>query len=260
MSPPIPLSPELAAYFVRLGKLVAAAYDDAPAAALLEGLGLELVAILTATDGDGVVRPYGFVARESPFVPQGEAGGTAPEVVIAIRGTETIAEWVSDANALQVDFPVMASPLYPKVHRGFAEIYNTLRTADGLLVKHHAALARANVVVAGHSLGGALATLLAADVGAAELVTFGGPRVGNADFCACAAKRIGRVERFVNLRDPVPKVPLNLPHFQYAELGVPLAFDSEGAVKDNPHAAHSLATYLHFIDPTQPIDPEWLPT
>lgn len=249
-----PITPDLTAYFVRVGKLVGAAYDDSPRAGVLEGLGYELVALLRAAAVDDVSLPFGFIARK---VATAAWGPPPEEFVVAIRGTETVAEWTADADATQVDFPVMPSTLYPRAHRGFARIYNTLRTGDGLLVKHFKPLSGARVVVAGHSLGAALATLLAADLGADDLVTFAGPRVGNGDFCSCAAKRIGRVERFVNERDLVTKVPFDLPDFPYADLGVPILFDSTGKVLENPHAHHSLATYLNALDAAQPLDTQW---
>lgn len=246
MAPPLQLSPELVAYFVRLGKLVRKGYADGfldnPGATDVSDLGMELITIIHAEDSDGELRPYGTIARD------------ATNVFIGIRGTEGGAEWISDADAFQVDFPVMRSTLTPKVHRGFARIYNTMRTAEGLLIKHHPVLVGASVVVTGHSLGAALATLLAADVGAFDLCTFAGPRVGDPDFCECAAQRIIRTERFVNVPDLVPKVPFNLPDFPYAELGLPILLDSEGLVREDPHAWHSLDTYLHLIDVSFPID------
>lgn len=66
--------------------------------------------------------------------------------------------------------------------------------------------------MAGHSLGGALATLAALSLAErgleVECVTFGSPKVGDEDFCRFFRSKVHRNARFVNKFDPVPRVPL----------------------------------------------------
>ena len=61
------------------------------------------------------------------------------------------------------------------------------------------------LIVTGHSLGAAQATLLAGIHGEAELVTFGSPRVGDAKFAASFSGR--KMERYVDCLDFVTRVP-----------------------------------------------------
>jgi predicted lipase len=72
------------------------------------------------------------------------------------------------------------------------------------------------IVVTGHSLGGALAAICALDLVLSdittgenlELITFGEPRVGNAEYAAAMDKYVPQSYRVVNKRDLVPHLPL----------------------------------------------------
>ena len=69
------------------------------------------------------------------------------------------------------------------------------------------------VFVAGHSLGGALATLCALEmkfvlgVPDVRLITFGSPRVGNSVFASWYSKTIPQHLRFTHNRDMIPSLP-----------------------------------------------------
>lgn len=73
----------------------------------------------------------------------------------------------------------------------------------------------ADVLITGHSLGGALATLcfldlretLGVGVSFAPLYIYGSPRVGNSAFATYSASRGVPVFRVVHHRDPVPHLP-----------------------------------------------------
>ena len=96
----------------------------------------------------------------------------AGDVVIAIRGTEGIDEWIHDAEFLQVTCPFL--PGAGQTEDGFTAMYNSLRTGvaptSPSVVKSLASLpypqAVTSLTICGHSLGGALVTLLALDVAA----------------------------------------------------------------------------------------------
>jgi Lipase (class 3) len=94
------------------------------------------------------------------------------DVAIAIRGTEGILEWIHDVDFLQVPCPFLAGAGHTE--DGFTAMYESLRTGAAsnsprvvnalttLTFPHPVGSVR----ICGHSLGGALATLLALDVAA----------------------------------------------------------------------------------------------
>lgn len=136
------------------------------------------------------------------------------ETVVAVRGTQgTFAispDWQSNA--------AMASSFAPTgglVHRGFHKVCDSI--APGVLEQLSAMPAdKRNVIhVTGHSLGGAVASLLAARVqkaglGSVKLYTFGAPRPGMKTFTAGLDSAIGakNIYRVYNMQDIVPMVPL----------------------------------------------------
>ena len=66
--------------------------------------------------------------------------------------------------------------------------------------------------ITGHSLGGAMANLLALEIVRkfnliSELYTFGAPRLGNISFINYFSKLISNAKRIVHNRDIVPHLP-----------------------------------------------------
>ena len=115
--------------------------------------------------------------------------------VIAIRGTDNRHQWLEDFDALAE--PVRHAGYY--VHRGFEEVYSTIRDSVSDAVK--AVAGYPTVYVTGHSLGAALALLAGLDHNNQNTWTFAGPRVfgPGARFGCC---------RIVNHWDIVPNVPV----------------------------------------------------
>lgn len=89
-----------------------------------------------------------------------------------------------------------------RVHRGFLRAYDSLREPIDAWLDE---VKPARLIVTGHSLGAAMATLMAARHPAAELATFGSPRVGGRDFAAQFAGRT--VRRYVDCYDFVTNLP-----------------------------------------------------
>lgn len=98
------------------------------------------------------------------------------------------------------------------VHRGFNVGYYRLRGQIlSAIDQHHGK----NVYVFGHSLGGALATLCALDIGinrtrdvqSLTLITSGAPRVGDKDFYSYFQRAVRNALRIEVAGDPIPMVP-----------------------------------------------------
>ncbi|NER00402.1 MAG: lipase family protein, partial [Cyanothece sp. SIO2G6] len=97
------------------------------------------------------------------------------------------------------------------MHRGFVKAYLSVRDA---IHQHITTQNDTSVVVTGHSLGGAIATLCALDLqynffdaDAVKLYTFGCPRVGNADFRQSFSRRVPQSYRIINGMDIIPAMP-----------------------------------------------------
>lgn len=151
--------------------------------------------IAQALAGVGFAQPAFFNAGGTDAFAAAHA--SSAEVVVAFRGTE------QDPRdfATDLDTRKNAWPGGGMVHRGFAAAFDRVWPALSTWLADHPAPA----LIAGHSLGGALATLAASRARAARLITFGCPRVGDAAFLATL---VGTdVTRFVDCCDLVCRVP-----------------------------------------------------
>ena len=170
-----------------LAKACQAAYDDDPTDRVVE-LGMEGKAVPFAFD-----EFHGFIADLDSAA------------VLAIRGTDSIENWLTDGRVVQIH-----DDAYPGlVHKGFAGATEAIW--QGLQGQLPPPGARP-FWVTGHSLGGAMATLAAVRLETAGYTvqatyTYGSPRVGNPDFYS-NYQPINY--RFVHNDDIVPHVPLEL--------------------------------------------------
>ncbi|CAL5084599.1 unnamed protein product [Urochloa decumbens] len=143
-------------------------------------------------------------------------------IVIAIRGTQenSVQNWIKDLIWKQLDLSYPNMP-NAKVHSGFFSSYNNtiLRLAITSAVhKARKAYEDINVIVTGHSMGGAMASFCALDLAmklgsdSVQLMTFGQPRVGNAAFASYFAKYVPNTIRVTHGHDIVPHLP---PYFSF---------------------------------------------
>lgn len=125
------------------------------------------------------------------------------DVLVAFRGTEP-------KKLLDLKADVWATTrgwqFGGRVHVGFLNCFLAVESALDAFIQAH--LGTGRLVVTGHSLGAALATLSASRWRGAKLVTFGSPRVGDVDFVATVSDV--DVQRFVNCCDAVTTVPPEL--------------------------------------------------
>jgi triacylglycerol lipase len=125
---------------------------------------------------------------------------------IAFRGTETHGEWLDDFDGLAVRNAFGSG----MVHQGFLDVYRSIH--PGILAGLAQTDSHNRLVITGHSLGAALATLCTSDspliAGRDSLTyTWAGPRGGWRDYADWFAKQGRWLFRIVNEWDVVPRVP-----------------------------------------------------
>lgn len=207
----------------------------------------------------------------------------AGNAVIAVRGTKGIDEWIQDAKFLAVPCPFLASA--GNTEDGFTAMYNSLATSTAAgSPSVREALATLpwkqpinSLTVCGHSLGGALATLLVLDVAAntaapfnsPAVYTYASPKTGDPQFVTTYNHVVPNTIRIANRADLVPKLPLP-PQYDHV-LGmfelIPvklLPLPPKILVKLDPLCSHILTTYLHLLSlladgQALPLDPGCVP-
>ena len=156
--------------------------------------------------------------------------------IIVFRGSEKkLADWATNFNfgktdetlaqsgpaeavskvrqRVQADLPTndpYQKGFKAQMHRGFATAYLSVRDRIQTYVKRSQI---SEVILTGHSLGGALATLCGLDIQynfpdvSVSVYTYGSPKVGNRAFVRAYNQRVPKTFRFVYGRDIVPQVP-----------------------------------------------------
>lgn len=149
----------------------------------------------------------------------------AKTAVLAFRGSSSAVDWLENFDqwlTLAPATPVLKN-LFPdaRVHMGFLDQFQAVAdrapgpqwSVKRRLLALTGGVDPALVILTGHSLGGAVATIggvwasyvwPGADV---RVVTYGAPATGNAEWAQAVASVVGRVWRVVNKWDIVPTLP-----------------------------------------------------
>jgi hypothetical protein len=226
--------------------------------------------------------------------------------IIAIRGTEGAIEWIDDAAALPTPFRQVPHTgrvaggfdrIYSSlkvVKRRLAEDRAVAAAATGVAaapetfegsfaeqldqVATSRELARGRrrlvdeprplrpMVVTGHSLGSALATLFVMENASKKKFdittscTFASPRVGTLEFARAFDLLPINSWRIVNELDVVPKLPPHIPVvLEYDHVDTAYPFKSSDFAKNSLVCWHAMETYLHWLDANYALRPECKP-
>jgi hypothetical protein len=160
-----------------------------------------------------------FAARRS-------GDGTA---LLSFRGTrpDDYRDLLTDLRANLVEWPESAG----YVHDGFAVAVRGLRPQILDWIEHSKPDTE-KLILTGHSLGAAMATLAASIWRPAWLVTLGSPRVGNAAFIATVAA--AHVVRFVDCCDAVTEVPPEVGGYTHIKANTYLTRDARTVEDPDP--------------------------
>lgn len=133
-------------------------------------------------------------------------------IYVAFRGSTSIQDWLNNLDDLFESYPKCDGC---RVHKGF---YDAQKSVISTIVTYVSTLKKEKpsytVVVTGHSLGAAMATLTTVDLMEAGLTPirtfhFGSPRVGNTDFAEWFSGKVGDRNRNTHYKDMVPHVPMH---------------------------------------------------
>ncbi|KAL4443454.1 hypothetical protein ABPG75_011191 [Micractinium tetrahymenae] len=179
--------------------------------------------------------------------------------IIVWLGSEDKIDWLQDAiTFFSDDFqPGNLSGVLPgvKVHRGFLNQFSSLTTSPdsdannitAVLLRLSGGQSPENLLITGHSLGGALSELCAVWAStvwpnATVLVAnTGAPRVGDKAWEAEFTSVVGRAYRYVNHLDTVPELP-PFDSFRQVPHGMWLR-DDLVLLQDRPQLPHDLLTW-----------------
>lgn len=134
-------------------------------------------------------------------------------IVLAIRGSVSDQNWQADYDMIRTKINFCHDC---HVHRGFKNSWGEIKDAVmGNMKKAVARHPHYRIIVTGHSLGGAVATLAAAELrriddhflAATELYTFGSPRLANKEAARWLTGQSHLSWRITNEDDVVPRLP-----------------------------------------------------
>lgn len=242
----------LAAELSRLAYLRAEKYPDEKEklAGILKAAGFGSPQLLNNTALDA----YGFAACHNSGL-----------CVLAFRGTqiESYQDFLTNIQVLLTSMPQARHR--GLVHAGF--LNSALALLPGVTDwLNSVTAARTRLLICGHSLGGAIANLVAADVRPDSLVTFGCPRVGDDEFVDFLLNHLHlQITRVVNCCDVVPTLPPTFMSYEHASDA--LYLDSNGTLLVNPTVnalkrdrAQGRRRYapLYAADPLHHVPVRWL--
>ena len=137
---------------------------------------------------------------------------TYESIFVGFRGSSNIQNWISNIQINQIQ---PYDDIELRVDKGFFNLYNSMKnsimdTLEPISIKYNTY----NILVTGHSLGGALATLFAFDIMYNNqfyyikyIITFGSPRVGNEYFSNYFYSLQSYSKRITHYYDIVPHTP-----------------------------------------------------
>jgi len=151
---------------------------------------------------------------------------------ISLRGSDSIEDWLNNIQIELIDLNWIneANSKNIKIHKGFWERWNSLYPffRDYIIysqsltnyknqMKYNSSNPKIivpKIIITGHSLGGAIGTILALNMTLHDkdcdilITSFGAPRIGNNEFIELLKNQQNiKILRFINKKDLVPHIP-----------------------------------------------------
>jgi len=190
---------------------------------------------VTSTFSDSSTNSFGYVGYITPSNYLAYPTPTVPTTVIAFRGTvvSSLLNWITDLSFIELE-PYTGYSNNAKVHSGFFNAYTAL-VPQGLLSGFQQAILAtktSQIIIIGHSLGGALSTLCAVDLRIKSLglnmttyppdnwditvYSTGSPRVGDQNFQSLyKSLNLPKTYRITHAVDPVVHLPTQFMGYEH---------------------------------------------
>ena len=158
-------------------------------------------------------------------------------IFIAFKGTTDLMNWYANAYILLKNVDDV------RIHNGFFNLYKEYEPDILAFLKSKKFK---KIILTGHSLGGALATVAAYELSKIhkvkfELFTFGSPQVGNIEFKKKLNGLLDRSWRFVNRNDIVTR-SVEFARSDFYHVGKLILINSTGTSNVNAHGMHHYIT------------------
>ncbi|CAE6929190.1 Lipase (class 3) [Vibrio sp. B1FLJ16] len=177
---------------------------------------------------------FGFGRKSEGFALVGLGKGKhKDELVITVRGTKKLNDWITNLN-----LGLKGSPNGSHAHAGFINTFHTIRPQIRSFILSQSKMPKL-VHCVGHSLGGALASLFSDWLKdefsmRVNLYTFGTPRVGHESYARKSDHTNINIFRCTHGADPVPLIPLwPFQHAPYS--GMEYRLDDSNGIYSQTH-------------------------
>jgi len=175
-------------------------------------------------------------------------------IYLIFRGTDKSIDWMNNVQFRQQIYPYGDGNTDVRFHQGFMTAYLAVRER---LLEALSTFTGQEVVITGHSLGGALATIAALDLqynfGQANdlrfiVNTFGAPRVGNLAQVESYNRRVPHSQRFVYGWDVVTRVPREWQGFAHIDTAIYLGSRFTWRILSRRFSDHAIAAYVAALE------------
>jgi triacylglycerol lipase len=179
---------------------------------------------------------------------------TSNRLYIVFRGSDTSIDWNNNFQFRQQIYPYSDGNTEVKFHQGFMTAYFAVRQA---LLDAMEKFEGQQVIVTGHSLGGALATIAALDLQynlgrdrnlSFEVYTFGAPRVGNSAMVESYNGRIPNSYRLIYGWDIVTRIPRAWQGFSHVDQAIHLGSRWTWQVFSRRFTDHAIEAYIAGVE------------
>lgn len=176
-------------------------------------------------------------------------------IYVVYRGSTSIADWANNLDVILTSYPKCSKC---EVHKGFYKAeQSVINDVINGVKQLKAQFPSYSILVTGHSLGAAMATLTSLDLYSAgipvRMINFGSPRVGNDQFAAYCSNTITSRSRNTHYKDMVPHIPM---HERFTHISGEWYEDSKGMHQctgyEDPNCSYqwhitSIDDHMHYL-------------